>query len=900
MDIEDLTAESEYQKQANRQEMDVLRSDNRNEEVYIKQELIDDAIKGQTVLQEMEVLSSGDEPESETLGSESDASSMSDSSEESVDDNIDRDNESVYTKRKSDTNSESQQQKRLHVTNEADELWDNQSVLSNSGRNDNQGIQTNNQVSLKNVEENNFPGAQDRENAKESKQRVIQSDAKCKTVSSSSTTSYQNAGSDSEWEKIAFDRKNLFQKLQEQQSPGTRTSFKVPTKTVRHAKKVNFREPVRIVTEIKKQNPSNLKRRGIDFVEEKEKVSTPIKIEFNIGNTLTEFNIITEFSDLLDTFTHQDPSLRLRDKVAGNVIWEVGSTLPEKEQFIEQFTLREQTYRSGNTKVTIFCVVESNFTVNRLKYAEPTKTHIFQRNIWVKPDFYSTNVVSCPGFITLVHPKMTNKRMLEESLTEILRNTEICQEEDIVQAWERHHDNSGHSEGTAIPKFHIETTARKWGGLHTEVLSIHCSKEDATYLKYLLSEASSQEKIDKGVFVPTGIHLMEGKEVMYQLLQEHQEFINRVTSFQLGGIWYEDMYNKDGKESIQQLLMQAEGVRAIEQTHQTHYNGQWLVVIDKQHTNSLKEYITANIQKIYKNKAGKIPKLVTYQVDKGTQGYKLLLVDNNPGKVGTYAEALKHRFPQLIDRQQQDLQRSEKTAVTGIVNEQYTQVGLHKQSRDNSHQGGKVSVGSHGTERMDTTVEDRIKPPKRFLSHTEIGNHQQVRQNNDQDGQRNNAMQQTDITTVLQKKLEEFDKEWNSKIKEFEEINTQLMTKMNNTIEDRIDDMLDKKIKVISSTVSKSVTTKMVLAMRKIFPAQLFKTMEEGEEIIDMDTQEINGKEFTEQVKDIKNLEVHRTKGRSQQSSAAVVTALNDIELNNSLSTDPTHDNIKESGTPVR
>ncbi len=391
---------------------------------------------------------------------------------------------------------------------------------------------------------------------------------------------------------------------------------------------------------------------------------------------------------------------------------------------------------------------------------------------------------------------MTNKQTLEALLMEILRNTDTCEEEDTVKSWKRQQDGGSNRDGKEIPKFHIETTARKWGGLHTEVLSIHCSSEDVTYLKYLLSEASSQGKIDMGVFVPTGIHLMEGKEVMYQLLQEHQEFVNSVTSFQIGGIMYEEMYNEDNNESIKHLLMQAEGVRAIEQTYQTHYNGQWLVVLDKRHTNSLKDHITANIQKNYKNKVGKIPKLVTYQVDKGTHGYRLLMVDSTTGKVGTYAEALKQRFPQLSDWQQKVPQTYVKSATTGIAQKGYTYAasnGPYKQPQDNSQQGGIVSVGPQGPERREKTGADSPNATKRISSSVEIGHEEQYIQNRQQYRQRNNAPQQTDTTKVLQQKLEEFDKEWHSKINELEAINTQIMTKMNKTIEDRIDDMLDKK-----------------------------------------------------------------------------------------------------------
>ncbi len=89
--------------------------------------------------------------------------------------------------------------------------------------------------------------------------------------------------------------------------------------------------------------------------------------------------------------------------------------------------------------------------------------------------------------------------------------------------------------------------------------------------------------------------------------------------------------------------------------------------------------------------------------------------------------------------------------------------------------------------------------------------------------------------------------------------------------------------------------------MKKIFPAQMFQTMEEGEENADMDTQETNGNVYTEQSKDSKKPEGNRKHSMSQYTSADMVTELNNIEQQNSLPTDPNHDKtIKESSTSVR
>ena len=454
-------------------------------------------------------------------------------------------------------------------------------------------------------------------------------------------------------------------------------------------------------------------------------------------------------------------------------------------------------------------------------------------------------MVSCPGFITLLHPKITNKRNLVESLTDIIRDIEINHEEETVKIWKKNNGSEGKGEGTIVPKFHIETNTRKWRDIQTEVLSLHCSNEDATYLKYLMSEVSSQGRMDHGVFIPTGIHLMEGKEVMYQLLKEQKDFVDRVTSFHLGGITYDEMHTMEHQsKSTKRLLLEAEGVWAIEQTYQTTYNGQWLLVVDKDKVQRLTDYITKNLQSIYRNKRGKTPKLVTYQVDRETYGYKLLLVDTITGKVGTYAEALKKRFPHLTQTGQIETQRhlppssQEKTKAGAVHFRVANKASVTKEHIAHSDQAPKGKTIAEQIRRTNYQEDRKVSSLLRSTNNASV---RKLQERTSTPGvskaiQMNTDTKQTDITELFKQKMDKFDQEWQAKIKELDTKNAQLMTKVNTTIEKRIDKMLDTKIKEISRTVSNSVTYRMVSAMKKIFPGITMYDEEEEEAHIEMCT----------------------------------------------------------------
>ena len=219
----------------------------------------------------------------------------------------------------------------------------------------------------------------------------------------------QDGDSDWEWAQIA-------QKTQWQHNLQNRVRSKGGDNQPKsHNKVVKFTPSVKIFTEHNREQTSDLNNRGLQLVENKEILHTPVRIEFNINKTRSEFNILEELTDLLDKLILKEPGLQLLAHTTNKVIWEAGQALPERDIFQDTFQMREQSYRTGNKKIVLFCVVEASSTINQLKYSEPVKPYIFEQNIWMKPDFYSTQVVSSPFFFTLVHPRLTNRIGIHKS-----------------------------------------------------------------------------------------------------------------------------------------------------------------------------------------------------------------------------------------------------------------------------------------------------------------------------------------------------------------------------------------------------------------------------------------------------------------------------------------------------
>ncbi len=464
------------------------------------------------------------------------------------------------------------------------------------------------------------------------------------TIQQSQTThNFPQSESDHKWETISKKLKES-NKLASEKT----TSYAQSRENLNRYKKLRFAKFNKVIRTSTKArtNATDLLERGRTMVEEKENIVTPIKIEFNVNAHLNEFNVIQASTELFRRMSLIDQSIRILCTTDDTkVLWDIHSHLPEDQDFQQAFQMREQQFRKGTTKVTIYCIVDSAFPIKRIKFTNPFRSFLTEENIWIKTDYYSTKVVSSPGFFTLKHPRITNKGDFVQQVTGSLNSIVIDRQEKVVQEWYSKYGSTETEQSTLVPKFHVETNLRKWGKNQAEVLSVHCSSEDAQYMKYLLVEAGSQGKLDTGLFVPSGIHLLEGKEALHNLLVEQVDFIRRVTSVQLDGIAYEEMFhqNKD-LVTIKDILLQGPGVKAIEKTHQTQYKGQWLVVVQKDNVSSLLQYITKNLSSLYKNKVGQRPKLITYQTDQHTVGHKLVLMENHMRKVGTYTDILMRKF----------------------------------------------------------------------------------------------------------------------------------------------------------------------------------------------------------------------------------------------------------------
>ena len=709
---------------------------------------------------------------------------------------------------------------------------------------------------------------------------------------------FDRSASDTEWEEISRKIKHTPNEQMQVSVKETQGRFKATDKMRTGQAKTK----TRVITNTRETTVNSRSYdRGIFMMDEKEKITTPVRIEYNIDATTGHFNIISSSTNLFETMYTMDPSIKILTSNGNTILWDNQSKLPEDDKFKESFQMREQHFRKGNSKVNIYCVIESRITINRMKFTNPVKDLLLEQNIWIKPDFYSTRVVSSPGFFTLLHPKLTNKQGMVSDIEKQLSQTKVCFDETVVSDW-CIKNNWTHDTETPVPKFHIETNLKKWGKVHTEVLSLHCTVEDAHYLKYLFVEACSQNKITKGLFVPTGIHLLEGKDALHNLLLEQQNFIQTTTSFVIEGISSEEMNSSDNnKDTIRDILLQGPGIFSVERTYQTEQKGQWILVIQQESVQLVVDYIKQHSTRIYKHKKDQETKLLVHQTVQGGKGYKLSKTEKVVNTVSTYAEVLTRRFRQNDSKMLRYMQSKR---------DQVTKVGLTG-SDHAKHETTKLT----GNKSTYIAAKDNLKRqqsyPKSEESQSMVerkleGSNSEQRKpttqiNNTQDGIYGTACDKGQSVQNWNQQLNRVESEIAAKFNQWEENNQTLFQEMEQKMADNIDKLLEKRLADVSIVVANMVTKRLTKMMGKALQNKGIDTqgIVEPQSLL---TQENSiGNHTDHQYEVIDNSEVQKVSHLPESNTQQMLTELTKIEQSTyPITPDPPHDTLTGSETPAK
>ena len=554
---------------------------------------------------------------------------------------------------------------------------------------------------------------------------------------------------------------------------------------------------------------NTMKERGYRMVEEKTLLCTPVKIEFNMDRNVFEFNVREHAIKLLDNMKIVDKELKVNSTSCETKEWENTKNLPENEDFNQHFQVREFTYRKLR-KVLVHLKLVTSVPIHKIKYVNPVKEYIFQNNVWIKTDYFNTKIESSPGIITMVNPKLINR---DDYNSELKADLEKAQQK-LVQM--ENTDGNGTKLGESnestggersIPQFQLESSVKKWGGINVEVLRINSAKEDAEYLKQLLSIGSEHGVLTRGLFVPAGLHLMEGKEVVSNILLEHESYLQQSVGIPVAGLSHTEMTQQSNSgKTAKDLILQIPGVESVEKSRDFLYTGQWIIVTRKKFKIAIEQYIESNLQNLYQTQIGQA---------------KLILVGNNringepppTNKIATYAEILSQRYV-----------RKESTEEASNIQEE----NLHGKSEGStqlqSNKKEPVSIQGEKNEKIKTHPREFIKNDyendelkKKILHMEETQARLLETQRELQCAQKTTAEKYRDIEKVtdLTKAQEKFEEKMEHKLLQFQQEHKNLITENCNSIKDDLKDTWNTKMDKISVTVANQVAAQLVQVVQQ-------------------------------------------------------------------------------------
>ena len=546
-----------------------------------------------------------------------------------------------------------------------------------------------------------------------------------------------------------------------------------------------------------------MKNRGIHMVEDTNIWETPVKIEFNFDRNTAEYNVRKNVVELLSRMKTVDQKLIVKSTIQDNVEWVTVNTLPEDGEFNDHFQLKEFTYRKF-CKVVVHVKLITELPINRIKYTPVVRNYIFENNIWLKTDRFNARIESSPGHIMMLHPKLINRKGYAEELALALQkanDTMAPSTTDKDMETDAEEDAKEQPPQTkVVPYFYLETSIKKWGELKAEVLRINCAKEDSERLKALLSVASEHGLLERGLYVPIGLHLMEGKSLVTNILRKHLQYIGKVTGVPLTGLSQDDMQQKGKNDkTAKDLILGIKGVHSVEKVRDRQSPGQWSIIIDKERETRILEDLQTNLAELYKAQTGQ--KSLIMAGTKKIQGTGV-----TQQGVATYTEILAQTYSE--NKSETKTKKGHPHNITGTIKvsvskrdgrqSEHRPVDTHDGA--NNPENGDMSFSPEGQldltnkiATLEANYASIIETQQQILQTQK----QETKRNKDKEGDQQKTKQE--LLDTIDRKIHQSNTEQQNTIQETRSI-----------LQKEVQQTIDKKMDNMSITVANYVTTQLI------------------------------------------------------------------------------------------
>jgi len=285
-----------------------------------------------------------------------------------------------------------------------------------------------------------------------------------------------------------------------------------------------------------------------------------------------KFNPIASMRSLFKEMMKYDSTITVTNMSDENQIQLAHDVVPtSEEEFKKYFTVTNDTHPVGTPPhVIVGCHMMSDRSMHEIKFDTTTTTKFIdwlkQEKIFIESDLLGITKTTTVGYLTKLHPKLTNRTHLKRLLLSILEDVIIdptlaCKLDPTIKPQQT--EATSNSDFLSIAPLDFEiyktriTCGRNKDKIATNVLGVKCTQDKGRLLKEFFNQSSVSSDLDTrlGTFVPTGaVHLI-GTKAYVKLLREHNQFLHTVTTIPIGDFQHETLelpFSMDATTDIDQ------------------------------------------------------------------------------------------------------------------------------------------------------------------------------------------------------------------------------------------------------------------------------------------------------------------------------------------------------------
>eukprot|EP00957_Ditylum_brightwellii_P128095 9769934-Ditylum_brightwellii.AAC.2 len=158
-----------------------------------------------------------------------------------------------------------------------------------------------------------------------------------------------------------------------------------------------------------------MKIRGAENVQCSLTYTTPVFLELLVTKTEEIYPLRTKFKELITRIQKDDDSFSIKETL-GEDIWTNPEELSSRKKFQETFKVQESNSMCRPPKIVLCCTFISTKKVGNMKFKSRLFAYLNAYKIYIGFDKLETEGEGSPGFITGLHPKLTDTVNLNVTL----------------------------------------------------------------------------------------------------------------------------------------------------------------------------------------------------------------------------------------------------------------------------------------------------------------------------------------------------------------------------------------------------------------------------------------------------------------------------------------------------